>query len=77
MSPNGRLYLDDPTILRRALEQIGEEGTASRLRANRRSARRDAWRAVEQIANAEMPTKSLQPSLVSQDVDSLPWEVLE
>jgi putative transposase len=69
--------LDDPTILLRALEQIGEEGTASRLRANRRSARRDAWRAVEQIANAEMPTKSLQPSLISQDVDSLPWEVLE
>lgn len=68
---------DDPTNLLRALEQIGEEGTTSPLRANRRSARRDAWRAVEQIANVEMPNKCLQASLISQDVDSLPWEVLE
>jgi putative transposase len=70
--------LDDPSILRRALEQLGEEGTAvSRLRSNRRSARRDAWRAVEQLAEVEVPTKALKPSLVSQDADSLPWEVLE
>jgi putative transposase len=70
--------LDDPSILRRALEQLGEEGTAvSRLRSNRRSARRDAWRAVEQLAEVEVPTKALKSSLVSQDADSLPWEVLE
>jgi hypothetical protein len=64
--------------LRRALNQLGEEGSgSSHLKRNRRAARRDAWRAVEMLADASVPSTSLQATLVSKDVESLPWEVLE
>jgi putative transposase len=70
--------IEDPETLRRALAQMSEEGTnISQLRRNRRAARRDAWRAVEQLADSAIPNTSLQPTLVSNDVESLPWEVLE
>jgi putative transposase len=70
--------IEDPDLLRRALSEVSEEGTnVSKLRRNRRAARRDAWRAVEQLADSAAPNTSLQPILVSNDVESLPWEVLE
>ena len=70
--------VDDPDVLRRALAQIGGEGPrVSQLRRNRRVARRDAWRAVEHFADSAIPNTSLQPTLVSSDLESLPWEVLE
>jgi putative transposase len=70
--------VEDPDVLRRALAQVGEEGTnMSQLRRNRRAARRDAWRAVERLADSAIPNTSLQPTLVSNDLESLPWEVLE
>jgi hypothetical protein len=70
--------VEDPELLRRALKEVSEEGTnVSKLRRNRRAARRDAWRAVEQLADSALPNTSLQPTLVSNDVESLPWEVLE
>ena len=75
ISPQG---VDDPEVLRGALAQVGEEGAnVSQLRRNRRAARRDAWRAVEQLADSAIPNTSLQPTLVSSDLESLPWEVLE
>jgi hypothetical protein len=70
--------IEDPELLRRALAEVGEEGTnVSKLRRNRQAARRDAWRAVEQLADSTPPNTSLKPTLVSNDVESLPWEVLE
>lgn len=70
--------LEDPDILRRALEQLSEEGaTMSQLRRNRRAARRDAWRKVEKLADTELPDTALKPTLISKDIESLPWEVLE
>jgi putative transposase len=70
--------LEDPAVLRRALDQVSEEGAnVSQLRRNRRAARRAAWRAVEKIADTALPNTSLKPTLVSKDVESLPWEVLE
>lgn len=78
-SQRSRQNVEDPDVLRRALAQVGEEGTnMSQLRRNRRAARRDAWRAVQQLADSASPnTTSLQPTLVSNDLESLPWEVLE
>jgi putative transposase len=70
--------IENPEALRRALNQLGEEGSgSSHLKRNRRTARRDAWRAVEMLADASVPSTSLQATLVSKDVESLPWEVLE
>lgn len=74
----GPRNLEDPAVLRRALEQASEEeANVSQLRRNRRAARRAAWRAVEKIADTALPNTSLKPTLVSKDVESLPWEVLE
>ncbi len=49
----------------------------SQLRRNRRAARRDAWRKVEKLADTELPDTALKPTLISKDIESLPWEVLE
>jgi len=70
--------VDDPDVLRRALDPASEKATnMSQLRRNRREARRDAWRTVEKLADTALPNTSLKPTLVSKDVESLPWEILE
>jgi putative transposase len=70
--------VEDPDVLRRAVEQVSEKGAnMPQLRRNRRAARREAWRAVEKLADTVLPNTSLKPTLVSKDVESLPWEVLE
>jgi hypothetical protein len=54
-----------------------EEGGDTLLRRNRRTTRQDAWRAVAILQEVAPPNTSLQPTLVSKDIESLPWEVLE
>jgi putative transposase len=74
----GTQDIEDPEFLRRALAEVSEEGThASKLRRNRQAARRDAWRSVAQLTDLGIPNTALKPTLVSNDVESLPWEVLE
>jgi len=69
--------LQDADALRRALTNAGEEGGTTILKRNRRKARQDAWRAVARLEEISSPTTILQPTLVSADVESLPWEILE
>jgi putative transposase len=70
--------VDDPDVLRRALTSLSEEGGhSSILKRDRRKARRDAWRAVSLLQESSAPMTSLQATLVSTDVESLPWEILE
>jgi hypothetical protein len=69
--------LQDADALRHALTNAGEEGGATILKRNRRKARQDAWRAVARLEEITSPTTILQPTLVSADVESLPWEILE
>jgi putative transposase len=70
--------LEEPEILRRVLAQAGREGSGiPQLKRNRRTARRQQWRSVELLADVAVPSTSLQATLTSNDVESLPWEVLE
>ena len=70
--------MEDPDLLRRALAELSEEGAnVSKLMRNRQAARRDAWRKVAQLTDSAPPNTSLKPTLVSNDIESLPWEVLE
>jgi hypothetical protein len=69
----GTQDIEDPEFLRRALAEVSEEGThASKLRRNRQAARRDAWRSVAQLTDSAIPNTALKPTLVSNDVESLP-----
>jgi hypothetical protein len=69
---------DSDLAAQRELAEVSEEGThLSKLRRNRQAATRDAWRAVEELADSVTPTTSLTPTLISSEFESLPWEVLE
>jgi putative transposase len=56
--------IEEPEILRRVLAQAAEEGSdSSRLKRNRRAARREAWRSVQlAIRVAEIERSYLIPS---------------
>jgi putative transposase len=69
--------LDDVDALRRAMVDAKEEGGDTLMRRNRRTARQDAWCAVAILQEVAPPNTSLQPTLVSKDIESLPWEILE
>jgi hypothetical protein len=75
---SSRIDREDSDAIHRALIDAKEEGGGTPLKRTRRKAREDAWRAGEMLQDVSTPnTTTLQPTLVSKGVESLPWEVLE
>jgi putative transposase len=68
----------DSEGIRVALEQIGEGTvTPSKMRSRRRAARSATWREVQALASLPVADTTLQTTLASDEIGSLPWEVLE
>ncbi len=70
---------NDADAVQRALanSELSGEGGSTTLKRNRTKARQAAWRALAMLPTTPPPNGSLHPTLVSEDVESLPWEVLE
>jgi len=68
----------DPEALRDALNRAaGRSLLPTPMRARRQDARRRVWQQVQALSSLPAPDTRLDVVVASEDVESLPWEVLE